>query len=62
LEESLAQSERVRTEIEGTRPKIASTDRGFRGRTQVGITQILILKNNKEKTKYKQERSSPKKI
>lgn len=55
LEESLAQSERVRTKIGGTRPEIASTDRGFRGQTQVGITQIVIPKNNKEKTKYKQE-------
>lgn len=55
LEESLAQSERVRTKIGGTRPEIASTDRGFRGQTQVGTTQILIPKNNKEKTKYKLE-------
>lgn len=55
LEESLAQSERVRAKIGGTRPEIASTDRGFRGQTQVGITQILIPKNTKEKTKYKQE-------
>lgn len=55
LEESLSQSERVRTKIGGTRPERASTDRGFRGQTQVGTTQILIPKNNKEKTKYKQE-------
>ena len=55
LEESLAQSERVRTKIGGTRPEIASTDRGFRGQIQVGTTQIVIPKNNKEKTKYKQE-------
>lgn len=55
LEESLAQSDRVRTKIGGTRPEIASADRGFRGQTQVGTTQILIPKNNKEKTKYKQE-------
>lgn len=55
LEESLAQSERVRTKIGGTRPEITSTDRGFRGQTQVGTTQILIPKNSKEKTKYKQE-------
>lgn len=55
LEESLAQSERVRTIIGETRPEKASTDRGFRGPTQIGTTQILIQKNNKEKTKYKQE-------
>lgn len=55
LEESLDQSQRVRTKIGGTRPEIASTDRGFRGQTQVGTTQILIPKNSKEKTKYKQE-------
>jgi IS5 family transposase len=35
LEESLAQSERVRKHIGGTRPKIAGTDRGFRGKTEV---------------------------
>lgn len=55
LEESLAQSERVRMKIGGTRPEVASTDRGFRGQSQVGITQIVIPKNTKEKTKYKQE-------
>ena len=55
LEESLAQSQRVRMQIGGTRPTIASTYRGFRGVTEVENTQILIPKNNKEKTKYKQE-------
>ena len=55
LEESLAQSERVRKQIGGTRPTIASTDRGFRGVTQVENTQIEIPKNTKEKSKYKQE-------
>lgn len=55
LEESLAQSQRVREQIGGTRPTIASTDRGFRGVTQVENTQIEIPKNTKEKSKYKQE-------
>ena len=55
LVESLAQSERVRLKIGGTRPEKASTDRGFRGQTQVGTTQILMPKNSKEKTKYQQE-------
>lgn len=55
LEESLAQSQRVREQIGGTRPTIASTDRGFRGVTQVGNTQIEIPKNTKEKSRYKQE-------
>ena len=55
LEDSLAQSERVRKQIGGTRPTTASTDRGFRGKTMVENTQILIPKNHKEKTKYKQE-------
>jgi IS5 family transposase len=55
LEESLAQSERVRTQIGGTRPTIASTDRGFRGVTQVETTQIVIPKNTKENSRYKQE-------
>lgn len=55
LEESLAQSERVREQAAGNRPTIASTDRGFRGVTEVAKTQILIPKNKKEKSKYKQE-------
>ena len=55
LEESLAQSQRVREQIGGTRPAIASTDRGFRGVSQVNDTQIVIPKNTKEKTRYQQE-------
>ena len=55
LEESLAQSERVRKYIGGTRPKIAGTDRGFRGKTEVDGTQILIPKNKKESSRYQQE-------
>jgi len=55
LEESLAQSQRVRELIGGNRPTIASTDRGFRGVTQVENTQIEIPKNTKEKSRYKQE-------
>ena len=55
LEESLAQSQRVREQIGGTRPTIASTDRGFRGVTQVENTKIEIPKNTKEKSRYKQE-------
>lgn len=55
LEESLAQSQRVREQIGGTRPTIASTDRGFRGVTQVETTKIEIPKNTKEKSRYKQE-------
>lgn len=55
LEESLAQSERVREQIGGTRPTIASADRGFRGVIQVENTKIEIPKNTKEKSRYKQE-------
>jgi IS5 family transposase len=55
LEESLAQSERVRKHTEGTMPEIASTDRGFRGKTEVEGKQILIPKNKKESSKYQQE-------
>jgi transposase, IS5 family len=55
LEESLAQSERVRKLIGGTRPKTAVTDRGFRGRTEVSVTQIMIPKNRKESSRYQQE-------
>jgi transposase, IS5 family len=49
LEASLAQSQRVREKIGGTRPSIASTDRGFRGIRQVGNTQIEIPKNTKSR-------------
>lgn len=55
MEESLAQSERVRKYIGGTRPEIASTDRGFRGKVEVGGTQILIPKNKKESSRHQQE-------
>lgn len=54
LEETLAQSQRVREQIGGTRPEIASTDRGFRGVTQVENTKIEIPKNTKESSRYKQ--------
>jgi len=55
LVESLAQSQRVREQIGGTRPTIASTDRGFRGVRQVENTKIEIPKNTKDKSRYKQE-------
>ncbi len=55
LKESLAQSERVRKLIGGTRPIIAGTDRGFRGKTEVSGTQIMIPKNRKESSRYLQE-------
>ncbi|MGO4773482.1 hypothetical protein ACEN2I_17625 [Flavobacterium sp. W22_SRS_FK3] len=45
----------MRELIDGTRPTIASTDRGFRGLTQVNNTLIEIPKNTKEKSRYKQE-------
>ncbi len=54
LEESLAQSQRVRESIGGTRPKKASADRGFRGIKEVEGTAIL-LPTKKEKTRYGQQ-------
>lgn len=54
LEESLAQSERVRKSVGGTRPKKASTDRGFRGIKVVEGT-VILLPTKKEKTKYEQQ-------
>ena len=48
LEESLNQSERVRKYIGGTRPKIAGTDRGFRGQIEVDGTLILIPKTERK--------------
>lgn len=55
LEESLAQSERVRKLAGGTRPKKASADRGFRGIKEVGGTEILIPSSKKEKSQYRQQ-------
>lgn len=54
MEESLAQSERVRRSVGDTRPKNATTDRGFRGIKEVEGTAIL-LPAKKEKTKYGQQ-------
>ncbi|MCM2557084.1 IS5 family transposase, partial [Chryseobacterium sp. Ch-15] len=54
LEESLAQSERVRKSVGGTRPNKASTDRGFRGIKLVEGT-VILLPTKKEKTKYEQQ-------
>jgi IS5 family transposase len=54
IAETLAQSQRVREQIGGTRPTIASTDRGFRGVPQVENTTIEIPKNRKEPSNYKQ--------
>lgn len=55
LEESLSQSQRVRELIGGTRPQLASADRGFRGIKEVENTQVLIPQNKKATTKYQQE-------
>ena len=54
LEESLAQSQRVRESVGGNRPQKASADRGFRGIKEVEGTEIL-LPTKKEKTRYKQQ-------
>lgn len=54
LKESLAQSERVRKSIGGTRPGKATTDRGFRGIKEVEGT-VIFIPIKKEKTKYGQQ-------
>ena len=54
MEESLAQSERVRKLVGGTRPKKVSADRGFRGIKVVEGT-VILLPTKKEKTKYGQQ-------
>lgn len=54
LEESLAQSERVRESVGRTRPTKATTDRGFRGIKEVEGTAIL-LPAKREKTRYQQQ-------
>ncbi|WP_294208357.1 transposase [uncultured Chryseobacterium sp.] len=54
LEESLAQSERVRKSVGGTRPTKATADRGFRGIKEVEGAAV-VLPSKKEKTKYGQQ-------
>jgi len=54
LEESLAQSERVRKSVGGTRPKKVSADRGFRGVKEVEGT-VILLPTRREKTRYGQQ-------
>jgi len=55
LEESLAQSERVRKSIGGIKPTKATTDRGFRGIKEVEGTAIFIpIKKKKQNTGSKQ--------
>jgi IS5 family transposase len=55
LQESLDQSERVRKSLGGTRPKIASVDRGFRGVKEEDGTKILVPNSKKAKTRYEQQ-------
>ena len=57
LDEALAQSQRVRQAIGGTRPQIATTDRGFSGKIEVEGTQILRPGVKKEKTLYHQAKA-----
>jgi len=55
LEDTLAQSQRVREKARGSRPIIASADRGFKGITEIDGTQIKIPTTKKEDTRHKQE-------
>lgn len=54
LEPALEQTQR----LVGKAPKKAAVDRGYRGRKQIGETQILLPKpfNNKTQTKYQQKK------
>lgn len=45
----------MRKNIGETRSQITFTDSGFRGKIEVGGTQILLPQNRKESSRYKQE-------
>ncbi len=58
LEDTLAQSQRVRAMAFGKRPKTAVTDRGFRGRKKVGETEIAVPDTNtRGKTDYQKRKA-----
>ena len=58
LEKTLSQSQRVRAMASGERPGTAVTDRGFRGRKQVGATQVANPDTNtKNKTEYQKRKA-----
>lgn len=48
LYDALDQVERVRKDAGGSRPVIAATDRGYRGRKMIGTTQILTPQRGKK--------------
>ena len=57
LVDSLAQSQRVREDVGGNRPKVAVTDRGFRGRKMVEGTLIKIPgKGSKDQSAYQKRK------
>lgn len=49
LEPALDQVEKIRTSVGGNRPKRAVVDRGYKGRVQIGGTQILLPKSGGKK-------------
>lgn len=58
LERTLAQSGRIRAKAAGKRPGTAVTDRGFRGKRQVGETQIAIPDTNtRNRTDYQKRKA-----
>lgn len=57
LHDALHQSQRIREQAGGNRPKLASTDRGFIGVKEVEGTQILKPKAQKEATPYLQQKA-----
>lgn len=49
LEPALDQIQKIREQLGGNRPKRAVVDRGYRGRTQIGETEILLPKSGGKK-------------
>lgn len=62
LIEALDQVERVRKDAGGNRPKIAVTDRGYRGRLEVGTTRIMSPDKGKKGQTAQEKRKQQKRF
>lgn len=58
LEPSLAQCQRILNHVNGTMPKVAITDRGYRGATKVEDVDVLLPKpGNRKQSKYQKQKA-----
>jgi transposase, IS5 family len=62
LDAALMQVERVRKDAGGDRPEIAVTDRGYRGRREVGTTEIMIPGKGKKNQTVQERRRQQKRF